>query len=72
MLTSKWIKLRGHTRSQIKGLLEGFSMVIKVLSFDRDKAVWHWLEDPFFFYDSGGIKLSYGQVKFRLTDYNWP
>ena len=48
------MKLWGHASSQIVALSQSFSTIIKLLSFDRDKAVWLWLEDPFFFYDSGG------------------
>ena len=35
--------------SQIVALLQGFSTVTHILSFDRVKVVWYWLEDPFFF-----------------------
>ena len=54
ILTSERVKLRGRESSQIVAFLKGFSTVINILSFDRDKVVWYWLEDPFFFYDLGG------------------
>ena len=41
-------------RASERALLQGFSTVINILSFDGDKVVGYWLEDPFFFYDSGG------------------
>ena len=41
ILTSKRVKLQSRASSQIVAVLQSFSMVIKVLSFDGDKAVWH-------------------------------
>ena len=49
ILTFKRIKLRDRASSQIVALLQSFPTVIKILSFDSDKAVWHWLEASFFF-----------------------
>ena len=53
-ITSERIKLRSRASSLIVALLQSFWMIIKFLSFHNDEMVWHWLEDPFFFYDSGG------------------
>ena len=42
ILTFERVKLRGRESSQIVAFLKGFSTVINILSFDRDKVQSIW------------------------------